>query len=171
MPVSAQQCSLLSPTGCGESLGLGPHPFQEEVWPGQWQNGLGPFGMVEKLLLFFFSCLISMCTFWVFSGASLKNLRTEIVRTIGKKTKAPQTSLVCTSFNPIKQPVFYQITLPHFYLSRISPNSNLTNGKVHFVGGWNTRGLSPPFMRVVKNSTDVYVLGFQTLTNLKELYS
>lgn len=158
MPVSVQRCSLLSPTGCSESLGLGPHPFQEEVWPGQWQNGLGPFGMVEKLLFFFFFLFNFYVHILSFQWSIIKKSKDWNNKNYRQEDKAPQTSLVCTSFNPTKQPVFYQITLPRFYLSRMSPYSNLTNGNVHFVEGWNTRGLNLPFMCVVKNSADVYVV-------------
>lgn len=109
-----------------------------------------------------------------FCGMFLNYLRKpEMIRTIGKKTEAPETSLACTSFYPFTQVLNKAIhILPSFFgtlLARYDiPCSSLTNVKVPLVGGCNVRGLSSPFFQVGENSTDTYAFGFQTLTNLKE---
>ena len=85
-----------------------------------------------------------------------------MIRTIGKKIEAPETSLACTSFHPFTQVLNKAIhILSNFFGGLLAqydiPYSSLTNVKVHLVGGWNVRGLSSPFIQVGENSTDVCV--------------
>lgn len=76
-----------------------------------------------------------------FYGMFLNNLRKpEIIRTIGKKTEAPETSLASTSFHPFTQVLNKAICiLPDFFVRLLAqydiPYYSLTKVKVHLVGG------------------------------------
>lgn len=92
----------------------------------------GPLGMTNICWVFFLSS---------FYGMLLNNLRKpEMVRTVGKKTEAPETSLARTSFHPFTQVLNKAIhILPNFSGTLLAqydiPYSSLTNVKAHLVGG------------------------------------
>lgn len=76
-----------------------------------------------------------------FYGMFFNNLRKpEIIRTIGKKTEAPETSLASTSFHLFTQVLNKAICiLPNFFVTLLAqydiPYYSLTKVKVHLVGG------------------------------------